>query len=256
MASSLKCCRDGGRWVKSLLLDPCGAPSETDTTVGSGKRTVTMTTVVVWYKTAACVCVSLRLLSDPGLYLLIRRRLREIFSRLHSDLQPNTLHEMTTCLLPTSLFPNQYICLTKLPLLMLIIHRSLSYFTCYEPQLLPLSQFLQIISWCAGSPQALLRLISSPAAPSLFHPLPLLCHPSLYLCTFVLPLLRAYFFANLNFFTVATPSSSPLTLSLPCVFVSFASLLMRRFRFANLLLIPLISVFLSNLRAISPSLVW
>lgn len=90
MASSLKCCRDGGRWVKSLLLDPCGAPSETDTTVGSGKRTVTMTTVVVWYKTAACVCVSLRLLSDPGLYLLIRRRLREIFSRLHSDLQPNT----------------------------------------------------------------------------------------------------------------------------------------------------------------------
>ena len=56
-------------------------------------------------------------------------------------------------------------------------------------------------------------------------------------------------------FMVALPSFKSFTLPLPLIFVSFACLLlMRRLQYANSTLIPLISVFLSNLKANPPNL--
>lgn len=42
----------------------------------------------------ACECISLKLLSDPGLYLLIHRCAKEIFSRLQFDSRPNSLYKI------------------------------------------------------------------------------------------------------------------------------------------------------------------
>lgn len=98
------------------------------------------------------------------------------------------------------------------------------------------------------------RLVSLPAALWLSHPLPLLCHPSLYLCTSALSFLRTYFFVNLHFSRLQCPLLNSLASPLPLVFVSFGSLLlMRGLRYANVPLIPSISVFLSNLRAKPPN---
>lgn len=127
--------------------------------------------------------------------------------------------------------------LSFLGLRLLVIHLLLLFHsTCREPHLILLYLSFSNLSWTAHIPPT--RFISSPAAPSPSHPL--LCHPSLYvvwklpvsfICTFHG---RAVLFKFRNLFIISG-------LCFWC--------LIKRLRYANSQLIPLISVCLGNLGA-------